>query len=211
MAVQLLVVDAAYGVLVAQTQHAVGLIGAHLLHQAHVRPIPLVVFQRPDGVQQILPLAVHIRRHKAAVAGDGVQQQLAHQLRHRLQQLFPAGGKGVVDALCHEAHALPLPFLANGIVDGGAVEGVQGGAEALHVRVAHGAPAQHRRHQGVIPRRLPAQVGDELHAEQARFELALVQVREIHVLHDLLAGKAHGIPPFRAFSQQYNYIPFYPG
>ena len=195
MVEQLVVVDPGGGLLVAKAQHAVRLSGAHLLHQPHVGPVLLVVADGPDGVDEVLLLAVHILRQEMAVAGDGIQKQLAQQVGHRLQQLLPRRGEGIVNDGGHEAHTLALALLADGVVDLGAVEGVQRGGQALHIRTAHGAPPQHGGQQRVGGGVLPAQRRHQVGAEHAGLEFTGRQIRQKDVLHDLFSMLVHGKPP----------------
>ena len=188
---ELLVVDGGGGSLVAQTADAVGLIAAHLLQKPQVRPVPLIVADGADAVQQVGPLAVHIFRQIPAVAGDGVQQQLPQQGGGGLQQLFSLGGEAVVHYRGHKADALALRPLADGGVDLGPIEPVHGGGQLLDVRAAHGAPLEHQRQQRPIGRRFPAQGGDELGGQAAGFELFGRQIGEIYPVHDLAAGLLH--------------------
>ena len=183
--VQRLVVDAAGRLLVAQAQHAVRLAGAHLLHQPDVRPVPLVVPQGTEGIDEVFLLAVHVFAEKASAPGDGVQQQLAQHGGHRLKELLAAGREGVVDEPGGEAHALALALLADGVVHRCAVEGVQRGGQALHVRAAHRTAAQHGGQQRVGGGRLPAQASDKVQRQAAGFEFTGGQIRQEHVLHDL--------------------------
>ena len=175
----------------AQTQHAVRLSGAHLLHQPDVRPVPLVVADGTDAVQQVGPLTVHILRQIPAVTGDGVQQQLSQQGGGGLQQLFSPGGEAVVHYRGHKADALALRPFADGGVDLCAVELVHGGGQLLDIRTAHGAPLEHQRQQRAAGRRLPAQGRDELRGKAAGFELFGRQIGEIYPVHDLAAGLLH--------------------
>lgn len=113
--------------LIAQAADAIGLRGAHLLQQAEVGPISLVIADGADAVNEVDLLTVHIFLQVVAAMGDGVQKQLAHQLSHGLQQLFTARGEAIVDAAGHKAHALALTIFADGGGDGGAIEGIHGG------------------------------------------------------------------------------------
>ena len=167
------------------------MIAAHLLQKPQVRPVPLIVADGADAVQQVGPLAVHIFRQIPAVAGDGVQQQLPQQGGGGLQQLFSLGGEAVVHYRGHKADALALRPLADGGVDLGPIELVHGGGQLLDVRAAHGAPLEHQRQQRPIGRRFPAQGGDELGGQAAGFELFGRQIGEIYPVHDLAAGLLH--------------------
>ena len=138
--IQRLVVQPRCRLLVAQPQHTVRFTGAHLLHQPDVRPVPLVVLQSADGIDQVGLLAVHILAEEPSPLGHRLQQQLAQQLCHRLQQLLAMGREGVVDESGRKAHALTLALLAHGIVDIGAIQRVQRRRQALHIRVPDGAP-----------------------------------------------------------------------
>ena len=188
---ELLVVDGCGGSLVSQAADAVGLVPAHLLQKAQVRPVPLVVADGTDAVQQVGPLTVHILRQIPAVAGDGVQQQLSQQGGGGLQQLFPLGSEAVVHYRGHKADALALRPLADGRVDLCAVELVHGGGQLLDIRAAHGAPLEHQRQQRAVGRRLPPQGRDKLRRKAAGFELFGRQIGEIYPVHDLAAGLLH--------------------
>ena len=192
VAVQGVVAQPSRRLLVAQTQDAVRLAGAHLLHEPDLRPVPLVVAQRADGVDEVGLFAVHILRQKAAVPGHRLQQHLAHQLRHRLQQLFAVGCEGVVDEVCGKADALALPLLADDAVHRSAVQRIHGGGQALHIRVAHGAAAQHGGQQRIGGRGGAIQSGDEIQRQAAGFEFAGGQIGQEYIRHDLPAIFIHG-------------------
>ena len=191
MGIQRLVVQPGRRLLVAQPQHAVRLAGAHLLHQPDVRPVPLVVLQSADGIDQVGLLAVHILAEEPSPLGHRLQQQLAQQLCHRLQQLLAMGREGVVDESGRKAHALALALLAHGIVDIGAIQRVQRSGQALHIRVPDGAPPHNGGQQRVGRCRLPAQRRDEIQRQTARLEMLCGQIRQEHVLHDLPAVLKH--------------------
>ena len=181
-----------HALLVPQAADAVGFPGAELLQEAQVRPVPLVVADGADGIRQVVPLALHIVREEAAAAGDGRQDHLAHELRHGLQELFPAQGVGVVNEAAHKAHALALALLADGVVQLRAVEPVQSGTDGPHVRRAHGAPAEHRRQQGPDGGAAPVQRRQEMGAQEPGFELSRREVGEADPLHQFLAN--HNCP-----------------
>ena len=171
--------------LIAQAADAVGLFAAHLLQQAGVGILPLVVHLAADGVDQVGLLPLKIGGHKAPPLGHRVAQQFSQQLRHRLQQLLPAGDIAVVDEAGYEAHALVLPLLADRVIHRGAVQPVQLGGQSAQVRVPHRAPAQDGRQQRAGGGCLPPQGGDELGREQAGLELSGRQIGEIHPIGQL--------------------------
>ena len=183
-----------HGLLVPQAADAVGLPGAELLQEAEVRPVPLVVADGADGVRQVVPLALHVVREEAAAAGDGLEDHLAQELRHGLQELLAAESVGVVNETAHEAHALALALLADGVVQLGAVEPVQPGADGPHVRRAHGAPAEHRRQQGPDGGAAPVQRRQEMGAQEPGFELSRREVGEADPLHQFLANHNWPLP-----------------
>ena len=115
---------------VTQAAHTVRLPGAHLLQQTGGGVVPLVVDLAADGIDQVGLLTFKVGAHKPAPFGDRIADQLAHQLRRRFQQLLPLRGKAVVDQEAgHEAHALVLTLLADGVLHGGAVQPVQDSAD----------------------------------------------------------------------------------
>ena len=95
------------------------------------------------------------------------------------------GREGVVDKAGGKAHALALTLFADGIVDIGAVQRIQRGGQALHIRAADGTPPQHSGQQRVGRRCLSLQRCDQLHGHAAGFEALCGQIRQKHVLHDL--------------------------
>ena len=188
--------DLLHRLFVTQTADTVGLTGAHLLQQTQVRPVALVIADGADAVCQIGLFAVYILPQVAAAAGNGIQKQLTHQGSHWLQQLLAAQCKAVVDAAGHKAHALALGVFADSGGDGGAIEGVHGGGQRLHVGIAHGAAAQNRRKQRIIGRGFAAERRHKLGRQAAGLEFAGGQNREIDIAHDLLAIFVHcGSPP----------------
>ena len=178
-------IDALRRLLVAQTQDAVRLAGAHLLHEPDVRPVTLVVAQRADGVNEVGFLSGHVVRQEMALCGDGVQQHLPRQCRHRLQQLFAVGREGIVDEGGGKADALALSLLADNAVHRGAVQRVHGGGQLLHVRIAGRPAAQYRRQQCVGRCGRAVQSGDQVHCQAAGLEFPGGQIGQEHVLHDL--------------------------
>ena len=91
------------------------------------------------------------------------------------------GREGVVDKAGSKTHTLALTLFADGIVDIGAVQRIQRGGQALHIRAADGAPPQH----GGGRRCLSLQRCDQLHGHAAGFEALCGQIRQKHILHDL--------------------------
>ena len=178
-------IDALRRLLVAQTQDAVRLAGAHLLHEPDVRPVTLVVAQRADGVNEVGLLTGHVVRQKMALRGDRVQQHLPRQRRHRLQQLFAVRREGIVDEGGGKADALALSLLADNAVHRGAVQRVHGCGQLLHVRIAGRPAAQHRRQQCVGRCGRAVQSGDQVHCQAAGLEFPGGQIGQEHVLHDL--------------------------
>ena len=168
--------------LVAQTGHGVGLSIAQRPQQTAVRPIPLIVDERPDGLQQIGLFAFKILRHKPAVVGDGVTDQLAQQRRRRFQQPFAAGGIPIVNKTGHKAHALVFTFFPHRVIDGGIVEVVHLCGERSHIGTAYRTPPQHRRQQCVGSRRLPPQGRDKLCGKQTGFEFSRRQIGQVDAL-----------------------------
>ena len=185
MGVQAPGIDALRCLFVAQAQDAVRLAGAHLLHEPDVRPVTLVVAQRADGVNEVGLLTGHVVRQKMALCGDGVQQHLPRQRRHRLQQLFAVGREGIVDEGGGKADALALSLLADNAVHRGAVQRVHGGGQLLHVRIAGRPAAQYRRQQCVGRCGRAVQSGDQVHCQAAGLEFPGGQIGQEHVLHDL--------------------------
>ena len=177
--------------LIAQAADAVGLPGAHLLQQAEIGPVPLVVADGADAVDEVDLFAVHVFLQIPAAPGDGVQKQLAHQLGHGLQQFFTAQGEAIVDTAGHKAHALTLAIFADGRGDGGAIEGIHGGGQGLHIRIAHGAAVQDRRQKCVIGCPVPVQRRDELGGKTAGFEFPGGQDREVDIGHEFFAIFVH--------------------
>ena len=187
--------------LVAQAADAVGLPVAHLPQQSGVGILPLVIHLAADGVNQVGLLPLKISGHKAAPLGHGIAQQLSQQLRHRLQQLFPSGDVAVVDKAGHEAYALILALLADGVVHRGTVQPVQPGGQRPQVGIAHRAPAQDGRQQRISGGSLLLQRGDELGGEQAGLELSGRQIGEIHPVGQLDSGSFQGL---NSSSVEYN-------
>ena len=179
--------------LVSQAADTVGLAVAHLPQQAGIGVLPLVVHLAADGVDQVGFLPLKIGGHKAAPLCDGIAHQLSQQLRHRLQQLLPAGDVAVVDEAGHEAHALILPLLADGVVHRGAVQPVQLGGQRPQVRIPHGAPPQDGRQQRIGGCRLLPQGGDELGRQQAGLEFSGLEIGEIHPVGQLYSGSFQGL------------------
>ena len=140
--------------LAAQAADAVGLSRAHLPQEAAVGIVPLVVDEAADGVDQVRLFTLKVGGHEPSPLRGGVADQLAQQVRHRLQQFFAAGGEAVVDKAGHKAHALILAFLADRVVDAGAIQPVQSGGQTPHVGIGHGATPQHSGQQGVSGGRL---------------------------------------------------------
>ena len=95
------------------------------------------------------------------------------------------GREGVVDKAGSKTHTLALALFADGIVDIGAVQRIQRGGQALHIRAADGTPPQHSGQQRVGRRCLPLQRRDQLHGHAAGFEALCGQIRQKYILHDL--------------------------
>ena len=156
--------------LIAQPVHPVGLPGAHLLSEAQEGVGALLVDLGLDAVHQVAPLPLYILLFEAAVLGSGAQQHLPHQTGGLLQDVGVVQGVGVVQEAAHEADALGLSLLADGGLDGAAVELIQGGGEGLHVGVLPGAPAENIGQEGVGRRRPGVQRRQEGDGEQIALE-----------------------------------------
>ena len=175
--------DGGGGSFIAEAQHAVMLLGAHLLHQADIGPILLIVADGADAVNEILLLALHIGGDKHAVFQRGSEEQLAQQLRHRLKELLATGGVAVINERGHKAHALALPLLADGVVNLRAVESIEGGGEGFHIGIFRRAAAQHRRQQGVQRGRLLSKRRDEMGAQKPSLKFLCRKVGQKHTGH----------------------------
>ncbi len=138
-----------------------------------------------DGVDQVGLLPLKIGGHKAPPLRHRVADQLSQQLRHRLQQLLPAGGKAVVDEAGHKAHALVLALFADGVVDRAPYSRSSRADSAPMSGYRDRAPPQDSRQQRAGGGCLPPQGGDELGREQAGLELSGRQIGEIHPIGQL--------------------------
>ena len=119
------------------------------------------------------------------MVGHRLADQLAHQLRHRLQKLLPAGDEAVVNKAGHKAYALGLPFFPNSIIHPGTVEVIHPGGQSPQVGIGDGAPPQNRRQQRVGGHGLLPQRRYELGGEEARLEFSGRQVRQVYPLGQL--------------------------
>ena len=169
----------------AQAADAVRLPGAHLLQQAGVGIVPLIVDQAADGVDEVCLFTFKIGGHKPAMVGHRLTDQLAHQLCHRLQKLLPAGDEAVVNKAGHKANALVLPFFPDRIVHPCAVEVIHPGGQGSQVGIGDGAPPQNRCQQRVGSHGLVPQRRHELGGEEARLEFSGGQVRQVYPLGQL--------------------------
>ena len=180
------------GLLRAETGYAVALAAAHLLQQALVGVLALVVKRGADRVDQIILLALHVVRAEHAALPRRAEQHLAEQVGGGLEQLFAAGRELVVNEAGDEAEAVVFALLAHREAQPRAVQQVERAGQRAHVGMALRAAAQHggqqraRRGAGRLHRR------HELHGQQPRFELLRTDIVEVYAGRQLLANRDHG-------------------
>ena len=189
----------------AQTRDRVRLPGAKFLYKAAVRIIPFIVDQAADGIQQIVFLTFKITGNEASPLCSRVADQLAQQGSHRLQQFFSTGSEAIVDQACNKANALILAFFAHSIVDTGAIESVQVGSHASHIREGNRAAAKNGAQQRIGRGSLFPQGNDKLGREQAGLKFAGPQIGEVHALCKLFANDFHGFSSFGKCNGRYTY------
>ena len=174
--------------LTAQAGNPIGLPRTHLPQEAAVCVVPLIVDKAADSVQKVGLFTLKVGRHKAAPLGHWVADQLPQQLCYRLQQLFPAGCKAIVNQARHKAHALILTLFPNRGLNPGTVQLVQTGGKAPHIRAGNGAPPQYGWQQRIGGGSLLPQWRHKLGGKQTRLKLLSRQIRQVYALSQLRSG-----------------------
>ena len=138
---------------------------------------------------------------EAPGARERIEQQLAKQVAHRLEQLSAAGDKRLVDKSGNKPDALVLPFFAHRAADRRAVQLVKRRGKRAHIRVRHCAAPQHAGQKRRKARRLFLQRRDELNALRTGLEFFRLDIIEIRLRRDLASDWFHCRPPMICFFQ----------
>ena len=167
------------------------LAGAHELDEPPHGVGLAVILRRADFLGELVLLAVHVVGQQQAAARVRRAEQLAEE-RGRVRQLAaPAGevsplGEGGVEA--------QRPHLADAQRDGHgrrAVQLLEPARDARHVRIAHGAAAQHRGYERIHIRVPALELREQHGAHRARLEALRPQCAQEHARHYLLAPEIH--------------------
>ena len=175
----------------AEPVDAVALTAAHLLQKPRVGVVALVVENALDGVDQIFLLTLHIVAQEAPVPRERVEQQLAEQVGHRLEQPLSAGDITLVKKAADKAEALILALLAHGVGDGRPVQAVQLRGDRAHIAVRGRAAAQHGGQQRTGGDGALFQRRDELCAQHAGLEFCGGDVGQKNALRQFLSQGLH--------------------